>query len=369
MKKILICGAGGTPSLNFIRSLKKSSEKFHFIGITSNKYDLCKAEIEVDERYLVSLARDQNYFEVLKSIIKETTPDFLHAQNDFEIFEISKHRDEIKKLGVRIFYPKHSTIDICVDKAKSYEKWKRAGIKVPETLLIKDENSLRLAFKKFGKIWLRIREGGFGYGSLPTKDFNFAKAWIDYYKGWGKFTAAECLEKQSVTWMSIWKGGKLIVAQGRKRLYWEFANRNISGITGITGTGVTISDSLVDRIARKAIFAIDKEPNGIFSVDLTYDRNNVPNPTEINIARFFTTHNFFTEAGLNMPYIYIKAAFNEPLPSIPRKINPLEPGLAWVRGMDVYPVLTTIDKINKYEGDLNERIRRLKNYKDNNKRE
>jgi carbamoyl-phosphate synthase large subunit len=36
-------------------------------------------------------------------------------------------------------------------------------------------------------------------------------------------------------------------------------------------------------------------------VDMAYDRNNVPNPNEINISRFFTTVLFFTEAGLNMP--------------------------------------------------------------------
>ena len=29
--------------------------------------------------------------------------------------------------------------------------------------------------------------------------------------------------------------------------------------------------------------------------------NGVPNPTEINISRFFTTVRFFTEAGINFP--------------------------------------------------------------------
>lgn len=37
---------------------------------------------------------------------------------------------------------------------------------------------------------------------------------------------------------------------------------------------------------------------------MTYDKNGVPNPTEINISRFFTAIYFFTKAGLNMPEIY-----------------------------------------------------------------
>lgn len=115
---------------------------------------------------------------------------------------------------------------------------------------------------------------------------------------------------------------------------------------------MTITDPQLDEIAQKSIFAIDKKPHGIFSVDLTYDRENVPNPTEINIARFFTTHFFFTMAGLNMPYIFVKYGMEEPLPEIRPKINPLTPGLAWVRGMDVEPILLPIDQIDVAEHEL-----------------
>jgi carbamoyl-phosphate synthase large subunit len=149
------------------------------------------------------------------------------------------------------------------------------------------------------------------------------------------------------------------VAQGRKRLYWEFANRSVSGVTGITGTGVTLSDKKLDDLAVKAIKAIDDCPHGIYGVDMTYDKRGVPNPTEINIGRFFTTHQFFTEVGLNMPYIYLKAAFNERLPRIKKRINPLKNGLAWVRGMDTEPVLTSMKEIESFETKLNARIRKI----------
>jgi carbamoyl-phosphate synthase large subunit len=176
--------------------------------------------------------------------------------------------------------------------------------------------------------------------------------WIDFSGGWGSFTAAEYLSPQSVTWQSIWNRGELVVAQGRKRLYWEFADRAPSGITGITGGAVTVADAVVDELSQRAVLAIDREPNGIFSVDMTYDKQGQPCLTEINIARFFTTHLFFTRAGLNMPHIFIKLAFGEEPPAVGRKLNPLPSGLAWIRGMDMEPVLTDVSAITEAEEAL-----------------
>ena len=80
---------------------------------------------------------------------------------------------------------------------------------------------------------------------------------------------------------------------------------------------------------------------------MTYDRRGIPNPTEINIARFFTTVYFFTAAGLNMPEIYKNIALYGEFPSFERKINPLQDGLIWIRGMDREPRLTTKAEIEK----------------------
>lgn len=96
------------------------------------------------------------------------------------------------------------------------------------------------------------------------------------------------LEKETVTWSSIWFEGELIVAQTRKRSGWKHANRSVSGVTGVTKIGVTTSDPQVDDVAIAAIKAVSEKPHGIFGVDMAYDSRAVPNPTEINISRFFT---------------------------------------------------------------------------------
>jgi len=358
MKRILVGGAGGAPSNNFIQSLREAPESFYIVGMCSDEYDLCRANTE--EKYLVPYAYEGDYYSVLEDIVHKTKPDFLHVQNDIEVLAISKYRERLWELGVRTFLPKHESVEICVDKMKTYQKWKKAGLKVPKSMLVKTEEDLRRAFDEFnGEIWLRAITGAAGKGALPANNFQFAKEWINFFDGWGRFMAAERLTSQTVTYMSIWKSGELVVAQGRKRLSWAFANRTLSGETRMTKVGVTISDLIVDKIAQEAIFAIDSEPNGIWSVDMTYDNEGIPNPTEINIGRFFTTHLFFTRAGLNMPYIMIKLAFNETLPPISKKINPLTSGLLWIRGMDFEPVLTTIDEVDRLRKDLEKRRKRL----------
>ena len=162
-----------------------------------------------------------------------------------------------------------------------------------------------------------------------------------FQKGWGEFSAAECLQEQTITWQSIWKGGELVVAQGRKRLYWEFSNRSPSGVTGITGTGVTVSDPALDELAIRCIKSIDSSPDGIFGV-AGVDKHGMPNLTEINSGRFFTTHQFFTAAGLNAPLIFEESAFSEQV-NIPKRIYLLPDGLVWIRA-DQYrlPRLSTV---------------------------
>lgn len=348
MARIQIGGAGGAPSNNFIKSLRESKLGDYLIGMSCVPSDLFLAD--TDEKYVVPYATDPEYPSSILNLLAMTRPDFLHVQNDYEVQAISRLRDQVRALGVRIFLPARETVENCVDKSKSYEIWKRAGIKVPETVILNLPKDLGRAFDRLGsKIWIRAVKGAAGHGALPADNYEFAKIWVDRFNGWGKFTAAEILSERTVTWLSIWYEGELVVAQTRRRRSWSFGNRTLSGVTGITGVGETCSDPIVDRVAQDAILAIDAKPHGIFGVDMTYDHEGWPNPTEINIGRFFTTHYFFTKAGLNMPEIYCDIALEGKFPALERKINPLPDGLIWIRGMDVEPVLTTVKELEQME--------------------
>lgn len=357
--RVLITGAGGSPATNFVRSLRQAPGRFHLIGVDADKYCLCRAE--TDERYMVPRADDQGYLEVLLDIASKTSPQLVYIQTDFEIRLISPLRAILEKCGLKTFLPDHNTIQLCQNKYDTQQVWQSAGLTVPQSMMVNSRDDVELAFKQYeAPVWLRATfSAGGGTGSFCAKNVNQACHWIDFCEGWGKFCAAAYLPGKSVTWTALYRHGTLLAAQSRERLYWEFANRAPSGVTGITGTGVTIASELVDQIAQRVVDAVDNCPHGIFAVDLTYDRAGVPNPTEINIGRFFTTHEFFTRAGLNLPWLYVCAALNLLFSMPTPRVNPLPSGLAWVRGMDFLPVLTTVERIEDFERELQQRLAAL----------
>jgi carbamoyl-phosphate synthase large subunit len=346
--KILVTGAGGSASIGFCRSLKDSETDYEIIGVDCDKYHLNLAE--VDYRYLVPPVGDPDYIEILNYLVEKHEVVFLHSQPDVEIEFLSEHRDE---LNVKTNLPSKEAVRACINKWESYKRWKAAGIKVPETIFINNKSDLMEAFEKLsGTVWLRQISGAGGKGSLPTSDAEKACKWVDYCEGWGRFTAAELLSENTITWQSIWDHGDLVVAQTRARAYWEYGSKIPSGVTGITGTGITVDDKKTNDIALATILAIDSKPNGIFSVDMAYDFNGIPNPTEINIARFFTTHYFFTCAGANFPDTFVRMSLGLPIKEFEKKINPLPEGLVWVRGMDSKPALADLDRLTQFEKEL-----------------
>lgn len=350
MKKIIIAGAGGAPSEGVIKSIKQCEKNELVIGMCSEPSDLALSTC--DKKYIIPYASEPDYKEKLFKLIKLENPDLIHFQNDAEIFVASQMRDKIHERNVKTFMPTHDVIDNCVFKYKSYKIWKDAGINVPNKMMVNNVGDLKRAFdslgNKDGKIWLRsISIGGGGKGALPTNNFEFAKSWIDNFDGWGDFSASELLTPNSVTWLSIWHEGELVVAQTRKRRGWTHGNRTLSGITGVTKVGETCTSEIVNSVALDSIKSIDKRPHGIYGVDMTYNDRGVPTPTEINISRFFTTILFFTEAGLNMPKIFKDIALYDEFPVLDKKINPLPDGLLWLRGMDRTPLLAKEEELNK----------------------
>ena len=352
MTRILVHGTGGAPAANFIRSLQLAGEPFRIVGIDIDKYNLRRSE--ADRSYLMPRVSDAGYGTLYDELMDLEQIEFIHSQIDQEISFLAARRARLP-----VFLPSDAAIAICLDKMRSYDTWKAAGVPVPETVLLREAADLSHAFASLGPtVWIREVVGSGGRNALPTDNITLAREWIDRHHGWGRFSAARCLTRDTVTWMSIWQQGTLVVAQSRRRLYWESANRAPAGVTGITGTGVTCSDPRATEAAMAAIRAVDPCPNGIHSIDMTYDAAGLPLVTENNIGRFFTTHLFFAEAGLNMPYIYTCLGLGRDVPPLPRRINPLPDGLAWIRGMDMTPILTTLEEIERPVVELQQRLER-----------
>ena len=345
MAKIIVTGTGSAQSNSVIRCLKMDEEPNEIIGLGSDKYDLMLSP--ADRKILIPYSTDPHYRECLLSVLREEKADMIHFQHDKELLVASAFREEIADSGIQMFIPDHETIEICVHKYKTWEKFRDAGMKVPRNMIIHTQEDLRHSFEEFGStIWLRsMAVGGGGLGSLAAHSFGEACEWIEKAKGWGTFLAAELLNGKTVTWQSIWDHGELIVAQGRRRHSWAFGALSASGVTGITRVCETISDKTVDEVGMAACRAVCDAPHGVFGVDMTYDFTGFPNPTEINIGRFFTTVRFFAEAGLNLPVIIKDICLYGKKPKLKEVLNPLPDHLLWIRGMDEQPRLTTEKEI------------------------
>ncbi len=350
-KKIIVTGAGSAQANGVINCLLMGDCPEEIMGIGSDPADLmlCRAH----RRFLMPHSRDPQYKAALLQILETERPDMIHFQHDAELAVALLFRDDIEQTGVKMLVPDYQTIDTCVHKYKSWQAFKKAGITVPENIVLHNRADVERALDELGgpqkRIWLRSMSiGGGGKGALPTSDVEEAVEWIDRQEGWGDFVAAELLTDKTITWLSIWKDGEFVVGQTRRRKGWAHSALSPSGITGVTKIGETCSDPVVDDVAVRAVKAVSATPHGIYGVDMTYDRNGVPNPTEINISRFFTTIQFFAEAGLNMPKILKDIVLYNRLPQgLAKENNPLPNGLLWLRGMDCAPLLTTQEQIEK----------------------
>jgi len=338
MKRILVTGAGGSAAKNFIESLRLSPEKFYIVGIDIKPYHLELTDL--DASYIVPSVTDQNYLKKLIYLIDKEKIDLVHPQPDPEVLFLSRNRNKVK---AKLFLPKRKSIEVCQNKMKLISLLSQKKVPVGESFLVINEKVLLVAMKSLlkngHKVWLRAIRGAGSRASLPVKSVKQAQFWIDYWSemkgiGYGDFMATEFLPGKEFAFQSIWMKGKLITSQARERIEYLYGNLTPSGQTSTPSVARTVHREDVNEIATKAVLAVDTHATGVFCVDLKENKKSIPCVTEINAGRFFTTSNFFSEAGSNMPYYYVKMAFREKLPKLP-KYNPIPENWYWVRMVDM----------------------------------
>lgn len=359
MKRILVTSAGGRLAVAFTRALRSSPEEYTVIGADADNYGLQRAE--TDTKILIPRASDPNYIDALNWIIDKYRIDLVTVQLEAELLPVSEQRN---RLNAPVYLPDHNTMVVCDDKWASYEAWEKSGVPVPESILISDESDLASALDRLGgKMWLRSLTGAGGKGSLPVDNLDAARKWVDMWNGWGDFMAAQLLTKETSSWESVWDNGRLVAAQTRKRLRWEFSKMTPSGVTGITGASETVTDPIVEQVCARAVCAVDRKPHGIMGVDVSFDEAGKPYVTEINSGRFMSGGVIlFANHGANFPYFAVKAGLGESTEFAVTGIDTLEDNLVCVRGLDVEPVITHRDALSAVEsqyGQMMSEVRSL----------
>ena len=167
-----------------------------------------------------------------------------------------------------------------------------------------------------------------------------------------EFIAQEHLFGRNIGFHSLWKDGELVTSMARERLEYIYPHLAPSGITGTPSVQRAIHDNAVNKIGTKAVLSIDPNFNGIACVDLKENQDRMPCVTEINAGRMFTTSFFFSYANkilredyyANIPYLYVKLAFKEGIPNIP-KYDILPENIYWIRHIDASARLVRDGKV------------------------
>lgn len=329
-KKILVTGVGGSAANNFIKCLRMA-DKFHIVGVDTSKYYIKLSSADVN--YVIN--NPKRYLETLNEIIYLEDIHLVHPQPDPEVKFISDNRYHI---DAAVVLPGMDVINVCQDKYLFNLFMEYYNVPVPKTFRVSRER-LRCLFKTVnGKLWLRASKGAGSLAALPVTNQSQAEIWIDYWctKGltWDDFIISEFLPGKEYAWQSLWQDGKLLTSAARTREAYLFQSRMPSGQSSTPTIARSVHNEKVNKICTKAVLSMDKEATGIFCIDLKENSKGTPCITEINAGRFFTTSNFFAEAGCNMPYYYILMALKQKLPKL-KPYNAVKKDLYWIRQIDM----------------------------------
>ena len=353
-RKALLTHAGGRLGLGMSRGLM-AADGVHVVAADGGKQDLYRAVGH--ERVQIPLASDAAFMPVVKDIIAEKKIDFFWPAFDAEIPLVAADPE----LADKTFLPPLEMIRICHSKTLSYEKFSAAGVPVPRSMPVNDERDLARAFEELGgDIWIRLTGGAGGKGSLPVQDFDTAKMWIDFHRGWGRFQAAERLPGQRLAWESVWHEGELVFCQCVVPLAIGFSNLTLSGITGLPALNKWVDDPVMTEMGQAAAKAVHPRPHGIMTVDMTVHADGKPRVTEMNIGRFGSGGVVNSRVlGFNLPELTMQLALGEePNMSLPA-INPFPHDWWIIFGMSTEPVEVRMSEPDATEAELEARLKRL----------
>lgn len=349
MKRILVTFAGGHLAHGVCMALRAAPEPVYIVGTDSSKFHLHQAE--ANETHLVPRGNEPDYAEILSQIIEEANVDFVWPMHDDEVESVAKIAH---LLPARTWLPPIDVINISRDKLATNQCLKAAGVPAPNTVLIETPEDLESALERFnGEVWLRANTGAGSKGAFKTSDLAEARWWLDKQEGWGSFTAAELLPGEGqYTQDLIWKNGKLVACQFQTRL---IQGRTNMAQRGPVGRGVQQADAPdeVNTITQAAVRAVMPEPDGLFRVDMTTDRDGVPNVTEVDAGRFSSGGPVnWHHLGYNLAYTALRLAFHEPLDHDTPVMNPYPKDYVAIGGRNRPQVFLSVSQADEKEQEL-----------------
>lgn len=126
--KIIRSAVGSMPSWGLIKELQQAGVEV--IGIDSNPFSF--GLYMLHKNYIVPQGDDQNFIKEILRIVNKERPDAILSGPEEELLVLSKNKKIIEEKGTLLLCPDYEYVEICADKKKTNELFKRIGVPTPD---------------------------------------------------------------------------------------------------------------------------------------------------------------------------------------------------------------------------------------------
>lgn len=315
--RALVTGAGTGPTGNVIRALRAITPPPHVVGVNSDRFTL--EQSAADRNYLCPPYTARGFVAATAEIVTRERINVVLPMDDEAVKVLSDHR---LRFPFPPFLPRRATIDLCQDKHALAARLRRRGVPAPLSYPVRSLGDVGRIFRHFsrdGLLWCRARRGSRSLGALPVASVEQARAWITLWRDLrgvkvADFTLSEYLPGRHFIVQSVWRDGRLLIAQAVEILAYFAAGNNPSGTFSVPSLTKTVVAPAALRTALRALRTIDRRPTGTFLVELREAADGEPCVTEINAGRFPSGSTALFATGKdNMVEVFVRSAIGEPV--------------------------------------------------------
>ncbi len=294
-KTILITGIGGPTPRSIASRLRNLYPNVKLVGVDSNPRAMGFYMTDLlDKKIKVPNANHDEYWPVLKKIVKEQTIDLAFIQPEKEVLAWGKYYKQNGNYICPVLIPPVEYTEGLMDKAAMSDLLTDTEY-IPKTVRITSESpKFNVIAEEIGyPCWIRASIGSGGLGSLKLNRKEDLDAWLFIHKNIKEFTVSEYLTGRHLANQMFYINGKCIKNAGLHCAEYVMADIAPSKVTGNTSYGKFINEEpllefceeVMDYISTK----LNVKPHGVYSFDLKEDTKGQLKVTEINIRHMAYT--------------------------------------------------------------------------------
>ena len=315
--RVLITGAGTGSSGNVIRALRAMTPAPRIVGVNHDRFTLKQSLADLN--YLCPPCAASEFVDATVDLVGRERINVVMPGDDDAVKALSDGRE---RFPITLFLPRRNTIDLCQDKYALTVFLRQRAIAAPLTYAVRSLGDLDRIFARFsrnGLLWCRARRGSRSLAAIPVARVEQARAWITQWRDLrgvkvSDFTLSEYLPGRHFIVQSVWRDGRLLLAQSVEVLSYFAAGNNPSGVFSLSSLAKTVMAPDALQVTLRAVRAIEKRPSGTFFVELKEAMGGLPCITEINAGRFPSGVTALLAVGKhNMVAVFARAAVGEPV--------------------------------------------------------